>query len=272
MQWPQFPSGMRGRPANNQNRDQQESEDRDQHRAGGQAPACTGAPGPPSTTMPVSFSPINSGTARCPPRNLAQAQRHALHHPVRTRNKVSSTKMTPAMKIAARLLPVYRAPANGERDKGVLAHVGSDGEGPVGIKPHEQAAEDRREDSATVDGSGGIPASLRIAGLTTTMYDMVVKVVRPAINSRLTVVPCCCSLKNRCSPPGGGKVSVLFFGCMAFPKESKSAPHPGQKNTMNYRPRTRGFFAGIPSAKSALESSEIPEQNALTGEQGKHRH
>jgi len=43
---------------------------------------------------------------------------------------------------------------------------------------------------ATKLGPAGIPALLRMAGFTTTMYDMVVNVVNPAITSREKVVPC----------------------------------------------------------------------------------
>ncbi len=41
---------------------------------------------------------------------------------------------------------------------------------------------------AVSDAPGGIPAVFRMAGLTATMYDMVKKVVSPAMNSRRTVV------------------------------------------------------------------------------------
>jgi hypothetical protein len=44
---------------------------------------------------------------------------------------------------------------------------------------------------ATKLGPIGMPALARMAGFTTTMYDMVVKVVRPAMISREILVLCC---------------------------------------------------------------------------------
>src|SRR5271156_2211331 len=41
----------------------------------------------------------------------------------------------------------------------------------------------------TIEGPAGIPATLRIAGLTAIMYDIVKNVVRPATISRRIVVP-----------------------------------------------------------------------------------
>ena len=41
---------------------------------------------------------------------------------------------------------------------------------------------------ATIEGSAGIPAALRMAGFTTMMYDIVTNVVIPAMISRPTVV------------------------------------------------------------------------------------
>ena len=41
---------------------------------------------------------------------------------------------------------------------------------------------------ATIEGSAGIPAALRMAGFTTMMYDIVTKVVIPPMTSRPIVV------------------------------------------------------------------------------------
>ena len=58
------------------------------------------------------------------------------------------------------------------------------------LQAHQGAAKYRRHHCGHEAWSAGMPALLRIAGFTTTMYDMVVNVVRPAMTSREKVVPC----------------------------------------------------------------------------------
>ena len=53
----------------------------------------------------------------------------------------------------------------------------------VGPHPHATCT------AVVTRGPGGIPASLRIAGLTAIMYDIVTNVVTPASTSRRNVVP-----------------------------------------------------------------------------------
>jgi len=50
-------------------------------------------------------------------------------------------------------------------------------------------------------GQARMPAKLRIDGFTKMMYDMTMKVVRPAIVSRRSVVPLALNLKKRSSIP-----------------------------------------------------------------------
>jgi hypothetical protein len=74
---------------------------------------------------------------------------------------------------------------------------------------------------ATIDGPSGMPAALRIAGLTATMYAIVTKVVTPASTSRRRLVPAAakpknaasrCSIDNapcRCRPTARGRARQL---------------------------------------------------------------
>ena len=70
---------------------------------------------------------------------------------------------------AQALLPADPHGRQAEGDEGVLAHVGSHGDGPVGVESHEQRAEGGGQDGGHGARTRGMPAKLRMAGLTTMM-------------------------------------------------------------------------------------------------------
>src|SRR5512142_72290 len=88
---------------------------------------------------------------------------------------------------------------------------------------------------ATVLGPRGIPAKARIAGLTTTMYAIVTKVVAPPRISRRRVVPRSATRKNRTRLIAAPRGPLPPVGAVAAPTPRS----PGDRNRRRALPVPR---------------------------------